>query len=114
MTINIEQLGADIRDISTQILNHDVTTIRGFSERQIKAIAQQASYVAAGIAAGEITEETRDFFLDGIEDMVMNFVKTLRGLTSVTIENIWNAVVGVIWKAISTATGIVLPSPLAA
>lgn len=109
MEINVEQLLADIKGVATQILKKDITTVRGFSDRQIKAIAQQASYVAAGIAAGEITEETRDFFLDGIEDMAKNFVKTLRGLTTVTIEKIWNGVVGVIWKAIGAATGIELP-----
>lgn len=110
MTINVDQLITDIKDAATQILNNDITTVRGFSDRQIKAIAQQAAYVAAGVAAGEITDETRDFFLDGIEDMATNFVKTLRGLTTVTIEKIWNAVVGVIWKAISNATGIVFPA----
>jgi len=29
----------------------------------------------------------------------------------VTIEKVWNAIVGVIWKAIETATGIALPTP---
>jgi hypothetical protein len=40
-----------------------------------------------------------------------NFAKTLRGLLMVTIEKVWNAIVGVIWKAIETATGIALPIP---
>lgn len=109
MNIAIDQLIADIKDVATQVLNADISTVRGFSERQVKAIAQQAAYVAAGIACGEITEETRDFFLDSIEDMADNFVKTLRGLASVTIEKIWNGVIGVIWKAISGATGLVIP-----
>jgi hypothetical protein len=29
----------------------------------------------------------------------------------VTIEKVWNAIVGVIWKAIETSTGITLPKP---
>ncbi len=62
-----------------------------------------------GIASGQITEETREFFLDSIEDMVLNFAKTLRGLLMVTIEKVWNAVVGVIWKSIEAATGLALP-----
>jgi hypothetical protein len=41
----------------------------------------------------------------------LNFVKTLRGLLMVTIEKVWNAIVGVIRKAIATATGIALPTP---
>jgi hypothetical protein len=109
MKIAVDQLVADIKDVATQVLSADISTVRGFSDRQVKAIAQQAAYVAGGIASGEITDETRDFFLDGIEDMADNFVKTLRGLASVTIEKIWNGVIGVIWKAISGATGLVIP-----
>ena len=111
MAIDVAQLVEDIKDAASQVLNRDVTTLRGFSERQVKAIAQQTAFVEAGILTGEITEETRDFFLDSLEDMALNFVKTLRGILMVTIEKVWNAIVGVIWKAIETATGIALPKP---
>jgi len=112
MAIDIDQLVSDIKNAATQILKNDVTTLRGFSERQVKAIAQQAAFVEAGIISGQITDETKDFFLDGLEDMALNFVKTLRGLLAVTIEKVWNAIVGVIWKAISAAAGITLPTPI--
>ena len=104
--IDIAQLIKDMKDAASQILNKDVSTLRGFSKRQILAIAQQSELVANGIANGQITEETREFFLDSIEDMVLNFAKTLRGLLMVTIEKVWNAIVGVIWKAIESATGL--------
>jgi hypothetical protein len=58
-----------------------------------------------------VTAETRDFFLDGQEDMAQSFARTLRGLLMVTVEKVGNAVVGVIWKAISTATGLALTVP---
>ncbi len=111
MDIDIAQLIADIKDVSSQILNKDVSTYRGFAERQLQAIAHQTSLVSKGVLTGEITEETRDFFLDGLEDMALSFAQTLRGLLQVTIEKIWNAVVGVLWKAIETATGLALPAP---
>lgn len=104
--IDTAQLINDMKDAATGILNKDVTTLRGFSERQITAIAQQSELVALGIASGQITEETREFFLDSIEDMALNFAKTLRGLLMVTIEKVWNALVDVIWKAIEAATGL--------
>lgn len=107
--IDVSVLISDMKDAVTQVLDKDVTTLRGFSERQIKAIAQQAELVSIGIASGGITEETQDFFLDSIEDMALNFAKTLRGLLMVTIEKVWNAIVGVIWKAIEAAAGISLP-----
>lgn len=109
--IDVNQLVSDIKTSATQILNKDISTVRGFSERQIKAIGQQAALVAAGIASGQITEETREFFLESLEKMTQNFLDTLQGLLLVTIEKLWNAVVGVIWTAISGATGIVLPVP---
>jgi hypothetical protein len=111
MAFDATQLVTDIKSAASSVLNADIATFRGFSDRQVQAIAKQAEFVALGIATGEITSETRDFFLDSIEDMTLNFVKTLRGLVLVTIEKVWNAVVGVIWKAISTATGLVLPVP---
>ena len=111
MTIDTAQLMQDLKDVASNILNKDITTLRGFSERQLKAIAQQTELVTKGIISGEITEETRDFFLDSIEDMTLNFVKALRGMMLVTIEKVWNAMVGVIWKAIESATGISLSTP---
>ena len=108
--IDVSQLVDDMKTAASEVLEHDVTTLRGFSERQVKAIAQQTKLVAAGIASGQITEETREFFLDSLEDMALNFAKTLRGLLMVTIEKVWNAVVGVIWKTIAAATGIALPT----
>jgi hypothetical protein len=94
------------------VLNADVSTFRGFSERQLKAIAQQAELVATGIATKQITEETEQFFLDSLEDMALSFAKTLRGLIMVTVEKVWNAIVGVLWNAISKAAGVVLPTPV--
>lgn len=111
MSIELEALVTSMKDAASDVLEKDVTTIRGFAERQLKAIGQQTILVQTGIAAGQITEETRDFFLDGIEDMVMNFARTLRGLVLVTIEKVWNAIVGVLWKAINSATGLALPIP---
>ena len=111
MAIDIDQLLNDITDAASDVLKNDVTQIRGFSERQVKALAQQAALVESGILSGQITEETRDFFLDSLEDMALNFAKTLRGLVAITVEKVWNAVVGVIWKAIAAGTGIALPLP---
>jgi hypothetical protein len=105
-SINGADLVEEIKGAASQVLSKDVATLRGFSERQIKSIAQQAELVATGIANGGITEETREFFLDNLEDMALNFARTLRGLLMVTIEKVWNAIVGVIWGAIESATGL--------
>ena len=112
MKIDLQQLVDDMKAAATSVLQTDVSTYRGFSERQLDAIAKQAEFVSVGIATGQITAETREFFLDGLEDMALSFARTLRGLLMITVEKLWNAVVGVLWRAISTATGIVLPLPV--
>lgn len=108
MSLDVDQLITDIKDAASTVINRDVAEIRGFSERQVKALAQQARLIAAAIVSGEIDEDLSDYFLDSLEDMALNFARTLRGLLAVTIEKVWNAVVGAIWGAIESATGLPL------
>jgi len=110
--INLEQLVIDMKTAASAILKADVATFRGFTERQLKAIAQQTELVATGIATKQITKETEQFFLDSLEDMALSFVKTLRGLLPVTVEKVWNAIVGVLWNVISKTANLVLPIPV--
>lgn len=114
MTLDTNQLIDDIKNTVSGILNKDITTVRGFSNRQLNGIANQTSLIASGIASGEITEATRQFFLDQLIELAHNFVNTLIGLIVATIERLWNAVVSILWGAISKATGVQLPafSPL--
>ncbi|MBN0988626.1 hypothetical protein SAMN03080615_03479 [Amphritea atlantica] len=111
MSINTDQLVEDMKSAASQVINQDVTVLRGFSERQLKALAKQAQLIAAGVISGDIDADLQDFFLDSLEDMALNFAKTLRGLLMVTIEKVWNAVVGVLWNAIGSATGLDLSTP---
>lgn len=108
MSLNVNQLVADIKDAASTVISHDVAEIRGFSERQVTALAKQAQLIASAIVDKEIGEDLTDYFLDSLEDMALNFAKTLRGLLAVTIEKVWNAVVGVIWGAIESVTGLPL------
>ena len=110
MTFDIDKLIADIKDTSTAILQKDVETVRGFSSRQLHDIANQTALIASGIKSGQITEITRDFFLQQLVELAQNFVNTLVGLVIATIERLWNAIVSVIWSAISKATGIAIPA----
>ena len=110
MTLDINQLTSDIKSTVSGIIGKDVETVRGFSKRQLLGIANQTSLVAAGILTGEISDFNRDFFLDQLVELSHNFINTLIGLLLSTIETAWNAVVNVLWGAISKATGLQLPS----
>ncbi len=109
-SIDISTLVQQMQSAASQVAQKDITVLKGFSDRQIKAIAQQAALVSAGIVSGQITEETQEFFLDSLKTMAQSFANTLQGLATVTVEKVWNSIVGVLWSAIGTATGISLPA----
>lgn len=110
MVLDVNRLIEDIKNTASGILNKDVATVRGFSDRQLHGIATQAALVASGIASGQIDDSTREFFLDQLVELSKNFVSTLVGLMLATIERLWNAIVSVIWNAISHAANIQLPA----
>jgi hypothetical protein len=109
---DVDDLVEGLKTAASDVLRKDVTTLRGFSERQLQAMAKQAAWIAEATAKGEIDAGLRDFFLDNLEDMARNFANTLRGLLAVTIEKVWNALVTTLWKAIEKAAGVTLPLPL--
>lgn len=106
MDINIAQLITDIKDVVATILRKDISEVRGFQERQVEALAKQAQLIASGVANGDIDDELRKFFIDNLEQMALNFVKTLKGLMEITIEKVWNAVVNTLLETISNIIGV--------
>lgn len=103
-------LGAVVDSVKTEvsgILGKDVATWRGFSERQLQALAKQAQLIAQGYASGDLDDDDVHFFLDGLEKMAENFARTLRGLLIITIEKVWNATMKVLLDAVKGALGSV-------
>lgn len=101
MEENVAQIIREIKEVATTILEKDISTVKGFSERQVEALAKQTAIVQQGVLNGDIDEDLREFFEQGLKDMARNFVNTLKGILSVTIEKIWNAIVDVVLKAIN-------------
>ncbi|HBC05772.1 MAG TPA: hypothetical protein DC015_16630 [Aequorivita sp.] len=100
MATDVSTIITSIKDIASGILEKDISTVRGFSERQVEAIAKQTVIIQKGIANGDIDEDLREFFLDGLEAMALNFVNTLKGILMVTLEKLWNALVNFLYKAV--------------
>ena len=100
MAESVTTIISDIKDIASNILEKDISTIRGFSERQVEAIAKQTALIQKGVENGDIDEDLREFFLDGLEAMALNFVNTLKGILMVTLEKLWNALVKFLYKAV--------------
>jgi hypothetical protein len=109
--IDVDQLLANLKQVATGIIQQDVTTITGYSERQLQAMAQQAKWIAAATLSGELSSDMRDFFLNTLKDSAVNFANTLKGLALITIEKVWNALVNALWGAVGQAIGTVLPLP---
>lgn len=104
MDENVIEIIKEIREVASNILEKDIATVRGFSERQVEAIAKQTIIIQKGVLNGDIDEDLKEFFLNGLEAMALNFVNTLKGILAVTIEKLWNAIVDALWKAIESAT----------
>lgn len=110
---DIDAVANAVAGAVTQSLGRDIKTFESFSERQLKSLAKQARLIAQGYANGELTDDDVQYFLDNMEDMSKNFVKTLQGLTLISIENAWNAAVGVLHTSIKEslgAAGISIPN----
>ena len=108
MTIDVKQLIGDLQSAATGAVSQDVSTLGGFSQDQLEAIAKQAATVADGIRDGSITPDLQNYFLDSLQELTRSFVNVLDGLTAVAAERAWNAMVGVLWGAISKVTGVAL------
>ena|SRR5882762_1220879 len=111
--IDVNTLLAGLKTAITGVLQKDVTTIEGYSERQLQAMAQQAKWIAAASLSGELSSDMRDFFLNTLKDSATNFANTLKGLAVITVEKVWNALVGALWTAIGNAINAALPLPQA-
>lgn len=111
-TIDVNQLLANMKTAANAVLQQDIANIAGYSERQLQAIAMQGAWIANSSATGELSADLRDFFLNNLKDLVTNFTNTLAGLVIVTVEKVWNAVVGVLWNTINQVISTVLPLPV--
>lgn len=107
-----DQVVTDVRAAVSAVLGKDVATYRGYVDRQVKALAKQAKFIASGYATGDLDDDEVDYFLDGLERMAETFARTIRGLVLITIEKVWNAVVEVLHGAIRVALaplGVAIP-----
>ncbi len=104
MITDIAELVQGIKNISSEVLGRDVTVISGFSERQVRMIAENTLTIQQGIANGDIDSDLQEYFLGKLKIMTQNYVDTLKGIMLVTLEKLWNAVMDFLYKVIGLAT----------
>jgi hypothetical protein len=78
--------------------------IRDFVERQSRMLAKQAEHIAQSRIDGSLAQDDElfEFFLENLKNNAENMAKSIVMLTILTIEKAWNAVAGVLWRAIRT------------
>jgi hypothetical protein len=106
--INSTELLRELKQTASALLKKEISTISGYSKIELRAIVQQTILVSHGIKSGEIHDVNRAFYLTRIAVMVQHFVRSLAGLMVSTVEKLWNALIKVLWGAISKATGLPL------
>lgn len=108
---DVDSILDGLKATASKIVKTDIANIRGFSERQLRMIAQHAKWLAEAEAKREFANDPklRGWFLTNLEVMTRNFVLTLRGLMAITVEKLWNALVDALWKIIEAAAGLKLP-----
>lgn len=95
------------------VTSKDITTIAGFAQQQLQALAQQSALVAGLIEANAFTEAEKEFYLDGLQQMAQGFVNTFQQIAIIEIQKIYNSVVSAIYDSISKLAGITLAAPRA-
>jgi hypothetical protein len=114
-TLDAQSLVTDILNALSASVGGDIKVFVPFAERQATALAKQAEWIAEETAAGQLTEDDRAWFLNDLATLSKNFAQVIAGLTALTIEKAWNAIVGAVWAAINAAVkstiGIALPIP---
>ncbi|MFV3074168.1 hypothetical protein [Niveispirillum fermenti] len=109
---DVGALVTQITNEATAIVGKDIKLVAGFSEQQLEGLAAQAALLADGIATGRIRPALQDYFLDSLKQSAANLLRVLVGVVLVTLEKLWNAVVGALWDALSKATGLGFIAPL--
>jgi len=79
--------------------------ISGLAAAQSKMMVQQAAWIAESSAVGALRDdaELRDMFADQLASSVRSLARDIAALTILTVEQVWNAAVAVLWKAINKA-----------
>jgi hypothetical protein len=105
MDIDFAQLVADIVDAVRGVTRQSFAKVEAFVREQTPRIAMHYKLATELHLAGEVGDaEYREMVKDG-ELMIRRLGMTIAGLTIVTLERAWNAIVGVVWGTVNRALG---------
>lgn len=105
--MNVQEVVGESISSLQGVLGDDWGKVSSFAEKQMKMLATQAAWIAESRTLGSLRndDELFEFFTAQLERMTLNFVRSLAALTLLTVEEAWNAIVGVVWKHVNLALG---------
>src|SRR5437879_10031432 len=105
MTLNIEKVTGDLISAVQSKAGQGWGQLSGFVTTQSKMLANQGAWITESRINGALKtdDELFNFFVDQLKDSVESLAHAVAELAVLTIEETWNAVVGVLWGAINTA-----------
>lgn len=107
-SIDYKQLLADCFSVAKSELGNSWNSFKPYAEHEFKQFAENAEFLAKLKLAGEITDEELKARLEIQRLALKNVMLTIEGIGLIAAQNVVNAVLGVIGKAIQTAIGIIL------
>ena len=105
MALHVDKLASELVDTLRGKALDGWDRISSFVTKQSKAIATQAAWITESRISGVLKsdDELFDFFVSQLKDSIESMAHAVAVLTVLTIEETWNAVVGIVWGAINTA-----------
>lgn len=107
MSIDTGEITQQITTALQKVLGSGWGKIKDFSEKQAARISEQAAMIASARIDKRSQLHHNDdlfqWFIQGLKETADNFARSLAALTLLTLEQAWNAVVGVVWGFINKA-----------
>lgn len=103
--INIEKTSGDLVGVVRSKAGQGWDKISELAETQSKMLANQGAWITESRINGALKndDELYKLFVDQLEDSVESLARSIGELAVLTVEEAWNAIVGVLWGAINTA-----------
>lgn len=107
--IDIQQIIKDCTAAVKSILGKSWKQYKPYAEHEFQKFSESAEFLAKLKLAGNIGEEELKLRLQMQELAFRNVLLAIQGIGIVTVQNVLNAVLGIVYKAVNALLGSVIP-----
>lgn len=106
--LDFDALIKEMGNVAVPHLKGGAAKAKQFGKHEAEKIARTAVMLAEGVAAGKIDLDEARLILEVQKNASRSILLTVKGLGIVAVEKAVNAAMGVLRKAVKTATGVLL------